>query len=157
MIPILLATAAGGMIAKNMTDYPAEIRNLRRQIPKDERADFLKDYKSLPKETKAQFKQYLRDANLVEASKLIGRDLSGYAVNVKGKVTKGIASPAQTPAAEAVTDNGFSERIKNILNSCTLDCDPQLLAEAAKRYESISGLNEMNIVDKTRKLLDVSQ
>ncbi len=157
MIPILLATAAGEMIVKNMTDYPAEIRNFRRQIPKDERADFLKDYKSLPKETKTQFKQYLREANLVEASKLIGRDLSGYAVNVKGKVTKGITSPAQTPVAEAVTDTGFSERIKNILNSCTLDCDPQLVAEAAKRYESISGLNEMNIVDRTRKLLDVSQ
>ena len=29
--------------------------------------------------------------------------------------------------------------------------------EAAKRYESISGYNQMNIVDKTRKLLDVSQ
>ena len=77
MLPFILAAVAGGMLAKNMTDYPAEIRKLRGQIPKDERDDFMRDYKSLPNETKTQFKQYLRDANMVEASKLIGKDLSG--------------------------------------------------------------------------------
>ena len=85
MLPILLAAAAGGMLAKNMMDYPASIRNLRKQIPKDERDDFMREYKSLPKESKTQFKKYLREANLVEAGKLISRDLSSYSVNGKNK------------------------------------------------------------------------
>jgi hypothetical protein len=158
MFPFILAAIAGGFIVKSATDYPAEIRNLRSQIPKDERDSFMRDYKGLPKETKTQFKQYLREANLVEASKLIGRDLSGYTVNVKGKGKKGIEAQEQLHAVPAeITDNGFNDRIKNILNSYPLDSDPQLVAEAAKSYESISGYNQMNIVDKTRKILDVSQ
>ena len=159
MLPFILAAVAGGMLAKNMTDYPAEIRKLRGQIPKDERDDFMRDYKSLPSETKTQFKQYLRDANMVEASKLIGKDLSGYSINAKGK-GKNVAAttePVLSPDSIAATDNGFNDRIKNILNSYQLESDPQLVAEAAKRYDSIAGYNQMNIVDKTRKLLDVSQ
>ena len=156
MLPLLLAVAAGGLIAKNMTDYPAEIRNLRKQMPKEEREDFIREYKQLPNETKTQFKQYLREANLVEASKLIGKDLTSY--NVKAKEKKEEQQAALTPAADAAaTDNGFNLRIKNILNSYQLDSDPQLVSEAAKQYEKIAGYNEMNMVDKTRKLLDVSQ
>jgi len=156
MLPLLLAVAAGGLIAKQMTDYPSEIRNLRKQMPKEEREDFIRDYKSLPNDTKTQFKQYLREANLVEASKLIGKDLTSY--NVKAKVKKEDQLDVQAPAADsAATDNGLNLRIKNILNSYQLDSDPQLVSEAAKQYEKIAGYNEMNIVDKTRKLLDVSQ
>jgi len=59
--------------------------------------------------------------------------------------------------ADAGAKNGIDERVKNLLNSHQLDSDPQLVAQAAKRYETISGYNQMNIVDKTRKLLDVSQ
>lgn len=154
MLPLLLAVAAGGLIAKQMTDYPSEIRNLRKQMPKEEREDFIRDYKQLPNDTKTQFKQYLREANLVEAGKLIGKDLTSY--NVKAKEKKEEQSAA--PAADSVaTDNGFNLRIQNILNSYQLDSDPQLVSEAAKQYEKIAGYNEMNIVDKTRKLLDVSQ
>ena len=154
MLPLLLAVAAGGLIAKQMTDYPSEIRNLRKQMPKEEREDFIRDYKQLPNDTKTQFKQYLREANLVEAGKLIGKDLTSY--NVKAKEKK--EEQSATPAADSVaTDNGFNLRIQNILNSYQLDSDPQLVSEAAKQYEKIAGYNEMNIVDKTRKLLDVSQ
>ena len=154
MLPLLLAVAAGGLIAKQMTDYPSEIRNLRKQMPKEEREDFIRDYKQLPNDTKTQFKQYLREANLVEAGKLIGKDLTSY--NVKAKEKKEEQSAA--PAADSVaTDNGFNLRIQNILNSYQLDSDPPLVSEAAKQYEKIAGYNEMNIVDKTRKLLDVSQ
>jgi hypothetical protein len=154
MLPLLLAVAAGGLIAKQMTDYPSEIRNLRKQMPKEEREDFIRDYKQLPNDTKTQFKQYLREANLVEAGKLIGKDLTSY--NVKAKEKKEEQSAA--PAADSVaTDNGFNLRIQNILNSYQLDSEPQLVADAAKQYEKIAGYNEMNIVDKTRKLLDVSQ
>jgi hypothetical protein len=157
MLPLILAAIAGGAIVKSMTDYPSEIRNLRKQLPKEERDEFMKDYKSLPNETKTQFKQYLRDANMVEAGKLMGRDLSSYTANTKGKDTKTAATTAQNPLAVENTDNGFNDRIKNILNSYQLDSDPQLVAEAAKRYDSIAGYNDMNIVDKTRKILDVSQ
>lgn len=156
MLPLLLAVAAGGLIAKQMTDYPSEIRNLRKQMPKEEREDFIRDYKQLPNDTKTQFKQYLREANLVEASKLIGKDLTSY--NVKAKAKKEEQLEVQAPVDDsAATDNGFNLRIKNILNSYQLDSEPQLVADAAKQYEKIAGFNEMNIVDKTRKLLDVSQ
>jgi len=157
MLPFLLAAVAGGIFTKNMTDYPAEIRSLRKQIPKDERDDFMRDYKGLSKATKTQFKQYLRDANMTEAGKIIGMDLSGYTVNTKPKAAKNIAATVQNPVVGADTDNGFNERIKNILNSYQLESDPQLVTEAAKRYESIDGYNQMNIVDKTRKILDISQ
>ena len=102
MLPLLLAVAAGGLIAKQMTDYPSEIRNLRKQMPKEEREDFIRDYKQLPNETKTQFKQYLREANLVEAGKLIGKDLTGY--NVKAKEKK----EPRIPSAE-ISYNLFAE------------------------------------------------
>ncbi len=157
MLPILLAAAAGGMLAKNMMDYPASIRNLRKQIPKDERDDFMREYKSLPKESKTQFKKYLREANLVEAGKLISRDLSSYSVNGKNKKKTDVIAQNANVLADTSTKNGIDERIKNLLSSHQLESDPQLVANAAKRYETISGYNQMNIVDKTRKLLDVSQ
>ena len=159
MLPILLAAVAGGVLAKNMMDYPAGIKNLRRQIPKDERDDFMREYKGLSKESKTQFKKFLSEANLAEAGKLISRDLSGYNVKGKAKGTKTAVTSAQTATlvADTAANNGINERVKNLLNSHQLDSDPQLVAEAAKRYEKISGYNQMNIVDKTRKLLDVSQ
>ena len=142
---------------KKMTDYPAEIRNLRKQMSKDEQKDFLRDYKALPNDSKTQFKKYIREANLVEASKIIGKDLSGYSVKAaknnktENKLDVALGNDPATPG-----DNGFSQRIRNILNSYQLDSDPQLVSEAAKRYESIAGFNQMSIVDKTRKMLDVS-
>jgi len=138
-------------------DYPAEIRNIRKQVPTDERDAFMRDYKSLSNDTKTQFKKFLREANMVEASKIIGKDLSGYTVNVKNKESKVAEVKAPDPVIAEDGDNGFNERIKNILNSYQLESDPQLVADAAKKYESISGFNEMNIVEKTRKILDVSQ
>ena len=158
MLPLLLGAIAGGMLAKSMTDYPSEIRKLRSQIPKDEREDFMRDYKSLSNDTKTQFKQYLRDANLTEAGKLIGRDLSGYTVNAKqlaSEKTSGIAGTTDETAPAA--EDAFTTRIKNILNTAQFDFDPQLVVEAAKQYENISGINQMSFGDKTRKMLDVSQ
>jgi hypothetical protein len=157
MLPLLLGAIAGGLLVKNMTGYPSEIRKLQGQMPKDEREDFIRDYKSLPSETKNQFKQYLREANLVEASKLIGKDLSGYAI----KATQNANQIEQKAVenSETVTDagNGFTERIKNILNAAQFEFDPQLVVEASKAYDKIGGYNSMSIVDKTQKMLDVSQ
>ncbi len=157
MLPFILAAAAGGLLVKKMTDYPAEIRNIRKQMSKDEQKDFLRDYKALSNDSKTQFKKYLREANLVEASKIIGKDLSSYSVKA-AKNTKTEKKMDLTLATDTTAngDNGFSQRIRNILNSYQLDSDPQLVSEAAKRYESIAGLNQMNIVDRTRKMLDVS-
>ena len=95
MLPFILAAVAGGALVKNMTDYPSEIKSLRRQIPKEDRSEFMREYKNLPKETKTRFKQFLRDANMVEAGKLIGRDLSGYTMNAKGKGKTNTETPAQ--------------------------------------------------------------
>lgn len=158
MFPFILAAVVGGALVNKMTDYPSEIKNLRRQIPKEDRDAFMREYKNLSKENKTQFKQYLREANLTEASKVIGRDLSGYTVNAKGKARK-IADASAPPAAltGSNVDNGLNERIKNILSSYQLESDPQLVSEAAKRYEKIAGYHEMNILDRTRKILDVAQ
>ncbi len=114
-------------------DYPAEIRNIRKQVPKDEREDFMRDYKSLSNDTKTQFKKFLREANMVEASKIIGKDLSGYTVNTKSKESKVAPAQVQAPVLAEAVDNGFNERIKNILNSYQLESDPQLVADAAKK------------------------
>lgn len=148
-----------GILVKNITDYPSEIRSLRSRIPKEERADFIRDYKGLSKEEKNRFKRYLNEANLVEAGKIIGRDISRYRLPVKnGK--KQQANPSVQEAggrSEDSADHGLNQRIKNILGMYPLESDPQLVAEAAKRYESLAGFNQMNIVDKTRRILDVSQ
>lgn len=161
MLPLLLGAIAGGMLVKSATDYPAEIRKLRSQMPKEEREDFMRDYKSLPNETKTQFKKYLREANLAEAGKLIGKDLSTYSISAKNvkqqtelKVSGAAGAPDETFNS---AENAFTTRIKNILNTPQFDFDPQLLADAAKQYENISGYDQMNLVDKTRKVLDVSQ
>ena len=155
MLPLLLGVIAGGFLVKNMTGYPPEIRKLQSQMPKDEREEFTRDYKNLPNETKTQFKKYLREANLGEAGKLVGKDLTGYAFNAN-HANQVEQKTVESSDATAVTDNGFTERIKNILNSAQFEFDPQLVVEAAKSYDKIAGYNDMNIVDKTRKILDVS-
>lgn len=160
MLPLLLGALAGGLLVKNMTGYPAEIQKLQSQMPKEDREDFIRDYKSLPSDTKNKFKQYLREANMAEAGKLIGMDLSNYKVGEKNAKQNG-----QKPAGLAAVDeesaptgeDAFMTRIKNILNTPQFDFDPQLVVEAAKQYENIAGLNNMSIADKTKKLLDVSQ
>ena len=158
MLPILLGVLAGGLLLKGASDYPAEIRNLRNQMSKDEREDFMRDYKSLPNETKTQFKQYLKDANLAEAGKLIGKDLSGYTVAAKNTKSNGNSDAAAMSDETATNaENAFTTRIKNILNTAQFDFDPQLVVEAAKQYENISGYNQMSMTDKTQRLLDVSQ
>lgn len=162
MLPLLLGAIAGGLLLKGATDYPSEIKNLRNQMSKDEREDFMRDYKSLPNDTKTQFKQYLRDANLAEAGKLIGKDLSSYTTNAKNSkqqqnMAKAAGAAGMTDETAPVTEDAFTTRIKNILNAAQFDFDPQLVVEAAKQYENISGSTQLSFADKTRKMLDVSQ
>ena len=157
MLPLLLGAIAGGILVKNMTGYPSEIRKLQGQMPKDEREDFIRDYKSLPSATKNQFKQYLREANLVEASKLIGKDLSGYAMKATQNANQIEQKSAENSEIVGDTNNSFTERIKTILNAAQFEFDPQLVVEAAKTYEKIGSYNNMNIVEKTQKMIDVSQ
>ena len=70
-----LAAKAVNFVRK-FTDYPAEIKKMQKQLPKKSRAAVMKSYKKLPEQTKNQFKQYLREAKLAEAGKLIGYNIS---------------------------------------------------------------------------------
>lgn len=152
MLPLLLGAVVGGLIIKNTTDYPAEIRALRKQMSAEERSAFISDYKKLPKETKTQFKQYLREANMAEAGKLIGRDLSAYKMPVKAKPETESVSDATLANTNVVP---ITTRIQNILNTYSDGIDSGQVAEAAKRYDNIAGWGSMNIKERTDKLLNV--
>lgn len=153
MLPLLLGAVVGGLIIKGATDYPSEIRALRKQIPAEERSAFLSDYKKLPNETKKQFKAYLRDANMTEAGKLMGRDLSAYKMPVKTKPS----DDAVSDLAAAATGNvvPITTRVQNILNTYSDGFDTGQVAEAAKKYDNIAGWSGMNIQERTDKLLNV--
>ncbi len=167
MIEEILGVGLASMIFRNATDYPAEIRSLRRQMTGEDRKAFLNDYKHLPKETKTQFKQLLRDANMTEAGKLVNRDLSSYkpasSQELYGNgeyVDDSYIPPEQQKidiSPQLQRNKDFMARIESILNVPIPEIDPAQVVEAAKRYENISVLNQGNIVDKTRKILDVSQ
>lgn len=82
MLPVAVAVAViliGGSLLRKMTDYPDEIRILLEQMSTNEKKDFLLAYNALSNDTKKQFKKYLCANNLVEAGKIIGKDLSHYA------------------------------------------------------------------------------
>jgi hypothetical protein len=147
-----LAILLGGLAVKNVTDYPSEIRDLRKQIPPDERDAVMSQYKQLPNKSKADFKEALRNADLAAASQVLGKDLSKYNVVLNKKATE-VAGDA--PLAQ--TENDFSNRVKQILAVPTPDIDPVLVAEAAKRYEAaVPSNSNMSISDKTKRLLELS-
>jgi hypothetical protein len=147
-------------------DYPAEIRAVRKQLPQQERATFIRDYKSLTSEAKEQFKSYLKSANLIEAGKLMGRDLSACQLPANNTSVDTITSkPPQvdSPNLAAPSDNDssgtivpVSVRFQNIISTYSDDIDTALVAEASKKYDKISGWNAMNIKEKTHSLLNLS-
>lgn len=82
MLPV--AAAAMLMIGslalwRKLTDYPDEIRILMEQMSTDEKKDFLLAYEALSNDFQKQFRKYLCANNLVEAGKIIGKDLTHYA------------------------------------------------------------------------------
>ncbi|MDT8899934.1 hypothetical protein [Anaeroselena agilis] len=142
---ILLGAAAIGSLGKGEA---REIRELKAKLPENERETVLKGYKQLPGQAKNDFKAALRNADMAAASQILGQDLTKYNI-AAGKKDAGVSDD---PAASA---NDFTARIQRILAVPT-SIDPELVAEAAKRYEAAvpRGSSE-NIIDRTNRLLEL--
>ncbi|MDR3560670.1 MAG: hypothetical protein P4N59_04395 [Negativicutes bacterium] len=148
-----LALLLGGLAVKQMTDYPAEIRDLRSKIPESDRDAVISQYKHLPGQSKTDFKQALRNADIVAASHILGQDLSKYNISLK-KADAVAVQPAKTE--EPAAPENIIDRVNRILAVPT-DIDPDLVAEAAKRYEAaVPTRSDMSITEKTKRLTDVS-
>jgi hypothetical protein len=150
----IFAILFGAMAVKKM-DYPSEIRDLKAKLPESERAEFLQHYKKLPNQAKTDFKTALRNADVTAASKILGEDLTKYNLALK---------PANGKAIEAKVDNpetlsGESDiiaRVNKILAVPT-GIDPELVAEAARRYEeAVPSGSTMAITEKTQRIIDLS-
>ncbi|MDR7866732.1 MAG: hypothetical protein RIN56_07910 [Sporomusaceae bacterium] len=146
---ILLGAAALGSLRKGEA---REIRDLKAQLPENERETVLSGYKQLSGQAKNDFKTALRNADMAAASQILGQDLTKYNI-VVGKKDEAVSSAAADDSALAAND--FAARIDRILAVPT-SIDPELVAEAAKRYEAAvpRGSSE-NISDKTKKLLEL--
>lgn len=151
---LLGAAALGGMGGGT----PGEVNNLKKQMPKEEQAAFLKQYKALSGKDKTDFKTALKNADMNAASQIIGQDLTKYNVAAAGTessditdVTKMIQKSEQPTLYPT---NDFAARIEKILAVPT-SIDPALVAEAAKRYEAVvpSG-SSFSITEKTKKLIE---
>jgi hypothetical protein len=152
-----------GAAANNLTDYPKEIRDLRGRVPKSERDAVLKQYKKLPRNQKSDFKAALRHADLAAASKILGQDVGKYYTEAKknDKTTADVAMKAavETKLANVTPTQGGSDIIARVnkLLAVPTSIDPDLLAEAARRYEEAvpSGSN-LSITEKTKRLTDIA-
>jgi hypothetical protein len=154
---ILLGAAAVGSMFGGGT--PGEVNNIKKQMPKEEQEAFLKQYKSLSGKDKTDFKTALKNADMSAASQIIGQDLTKYNVaaaastegNNLGDVTA-MVQKSEQPTLYATND--FADRINKILAVPT-SIDPALVAEAAKKYESVvpSG-SSASITEKTKKLIE---
>ncbi len=147
---ILLGAAALGSLGKGEA---REIRELKAQLPENERENVLQGYKQLSGQAKNDFKTALRNADMAAASQILGQDLTKYNITAGKKDEAGVSAAADDSAAAA---NDFAARIDRILAVPT-SIDPELVAEAAKRYEAAvpRGSTE-NIAYKTRRLLELN-
>ena len=149
-----LALLLGGLAAKQLTDYPSEIRNLKRQIPDSDRNPFLAQYKKLPNSAKVSFKEALRNADVTAASGILGQDLTKYHVVLK-KAGDGDGVSSESGNLPPVQSN-IVDRVNKLLAVPT-SIDPDLYAEAAKRYaEALPANNTMAITEKAKRLIEVS-
>lgn len=146
----LLGLLLGATAVKQLTDYPAEIRHLRKQLPKEERGAFIRDYKQLSGEAKTQFKDLLRQADLKAAGSLVGRDLTPFKAESNAKPEPFSSQPQE----EAGTD--IIDRVNRILAVPT-DIDPALVAEAARKYDEAALPKGADIIERTNRILDLSR
>ncbi len=149
---ILLGAAALGTLGKG--GESREIRELKNQLPASERETVLKSYKQLSGQAKNDFKTALKNADMEAASQILGQDLTKYNLAIGAKEEASAAGITAVDDAIAA-GNDFAARIEKILAVPT-SIDPELVAEAARRYEAAvpRGSSE-NISDKTRKLLEL--
>lgn len=129
---------------------PKEIRELKNQLPAEERSAVLQGYKQLPDQSKKDFRAALRNADMAAASQILGQDLTKYNISLD---KKDATKTAQVDTASPESD--FAARIDRIL-AVPMDINPELVAQAAKRYEeAVPRGSEGNIVDKTKKLIEL--
>ena len=148
----LLGLLLGANAVKSLTNYPSEIRELRRQMPKSEREALVRDYKQLSSDAKNQFKDYLRKADMQGAGSVIGRDLSSYKIRKKEENNE----PAAASQLQEESGTDIIDRVNRILAVPT-DVDPVLVAEAARKYEEAVPSKSGNIIEKTQKIVDMSR
>jgi hypothetical protein len=151
-----LAILLGGLGAfgvKQATDYPSEIRNLKKQIPDSDRDAFISQYKKLPASSKTSFKEALRNADVTAASQILGQDLTKFHVVLQKATDAGgdVAKSETLPPPSNIVD-----RVNKLLAVPT-SIDPDLYAEAAKRYaEALPANNNLAITEKAKRLIEVS-
>ena len=150
-----LAYLLGGLAVNQVVKYPSEIRNLKRQIPDSDQDAVLSQYKKLPNSAKTSFKEALRNADITAASQILGTDLTKYHVVLK-KVGDAGSDAAKNESSFPPPQSNIIDRVNKLLAVPT-SIDPDLYAEAAKRYaEALPANNSMSIADKTKRLLEVS-
>jgi hypothetical protein len=148
---ILLGAAALGTLGKG--GEAREIRELKNQLPENERETVLKGYKQLSGQAKNDFKTALKNADMAAASQILGQDLTKYniAIGKKDEASAAGITVADDPAA----GNDFAARIEKILAVPT-SIDPELVAEAARRYEAaVPRGSGDSITEKTKKLIEL--
>ncbi len=160
----ILALVLGGALAGSALKggEAREIRELKKQLPENERETVLQGYKQLSGQDKKDFKTALRNADMASASQILGQDLTKYNLAL-GKQAENPTAGKNASTVTGIADTGdmasptsdFAARIDRILAVPT-SIDPELVAEAAKRYEAAVPRNSGDsISDKTKKLLEL--
>lgn len=150
----ILALLLGGALAGSALKggEAREIRELKKQLPESDRETVLQGYKSLSGQGKTDFKTALRNADMAAASQILGQDLTKYNLAIGQKEAP---QAAATTGDMASPESDFAARIDRILAVPT-SIDPELVAEAAKRYEAaVPRGSGGSISDKTKQLLEL--
>lgn len=153
---LLGAVAVNSVLPK---DSP-EIRQLKSQLPKEERNAVMHQYKQLSGQAKNDFKTALKNADMAAASQIIGQDLTKYNITIGNKDAAGMAAAEPLPNPEhngpqPYSGGDFAARIEKILAVPT-SIDPELVAEAAKRYEAaVPRGGDGTISEKAKKLIEL--
>lgn len=121
-------------------DYPKEIKQLQKQLPKTEQEAFLHKYKKLSSQNKTSFKQALRDADLASANKILGENLNQFHVTLMKQATKndhkGLAQGKGGQSVAAVTGAAVTGAAIVAQTSKMPGTPAMVPAEAARRYDS---------------------
>ncbi|MBP2652544.1 MAG: hypothetical protein H6Q73_113 [Firmicutes bacterium] len=118
------------------SSYPREVRQLSAQIPRSDRNAILHMYKKLPKQAKTEFSKALKNADSDTAGRILGTDLAKYNIKIDKPVvkTRAVKMPMKPAQVGIKPANDIITRVNRILAVPT-SIDPELVAEAARRYE----------------------
>lgn len=148
----LIGLLAGALGVKKLTDYPQSITKLKQSLPKEEQEAFIADYKKLSRNDKTQFKEYLSQADYAAAGKMIGHDFNALSAAAKVKETAAQNEKATPVEASPLAQLDFSARINQILQTATPSIDPNLVAEAAKKYQALD-LAGLSFAERHKKIM----